>query len=116
MLSKPLSPIMRETIILLVTRTHRLVEWQQKASVAEVDWDFNSVIKTTGPASFTDACLKVIERETGYNEATIAQKTYGRTSSYKLGGAVVVPVKDWQAGGKGTPMRYFIHHGQGSWI
>jgi hypothetical protein len=33
-------------------------------------------------------------------------------SSYKMGGVVVVPVKDWQAGGKGVPERYFIHHGQ----
>jgi hypothetical protein len=73
MLSKPLSPVMRETIILVVTRTHRLIEWQQKDSVQDVDWDFNSVIKTTGPASFTDACLKVIERETSWNEAMVGR-------------------------------------------
>jgi len=47
MLSKPFSPIMKAAVIETIVRSHRLKEYQNVATLADVDWSFFNVLKTT---------------------------------------------------------------------
>ena len=80
---------MRQAIINTIVRVHRLVEYQNVQSIQDVDWNFATVIKTTGPVSLTDAGLAVIANETGFSEAEVSKQTYGRTTPFRIGGAIV---------------------------
>jgi len=117
MLGKAYSPIFRHAIIESIVRSHRLKEYQRVESLAKTEWSFGMVLATTGPRTFTDACLSVIKWDDPLlqMEDDIWRKSYAISGPRQIGGAVVLPPASWLRGASGIP-KNFLHHGQGSWI
>lgn len=104
--ARPLSPLMRTALVTSITNIRRQQAQQGVELLSEVSWDFERVLKATGPVAFTDFCVRAVQKESKgtVNEPFFWGLLYDQKEPVQVGGVVVLPIKGgWRGSGGGGP-------------
>lgn len=73
--------------------------------LSAVNWNFETVLKATGPVAFTEFCLRSIRKETHVvDEGFFWGLVYDQPNTVQVGGTVVLPIRGgWRGHGGGAP-------------
>lgn len=105
-LARPYSPLIRTALVSSITNIRRQAHSQNAEALTDVHWDFQTVLKATGPVAFTEMCVRSIRKET---HGTIKEPffwglVYDQKKPIQVGGTVVLPIKGgWRGHGGGGP-------------